>query len=569
MSFDLRWGIRIPLRDGIHLHATLYQPKCEETPGPCIVVMTPYTADAHHERGVYLARHGLRCLIVDVRGRGNSEGHFHPKVHEAEDGHDIVEWVARQPYCNGQVAMCGASYLGYCQWATAKELPPSLATIVPTAAPYSAVDTPMRNNIFYPERVQWIALISGCTGQSKIYADHTFWSSMFREWHESGRPFHDVDTFSGARLPLFQDLVAHPEPDAYWDAQSPTPEQYARMKIPVLTITGCYDDCQPGALEYHRQHMRYAPSSARERHYLIIGPWNHAGTLTPRTEFGGLTVGTASVIDILKLHVEWYAWVLQGGARPAFLQKQVAYYVMGADRWRYADCIDEATFRHQVCYLDSSNGANDVFASGSLGAARGSGAPDSYTYDPRNTRGPEVEAEFAMDRDSLVDQRVVFALSGRQLVYHSEPFETDTEVTGFFKLSAWIAIDCPDTDLYATIYEISDNGTSLRLSTDAIRARYREGLRTPKLIETREPLRYDFERFTFISRLIKRRHRLRLVISPVGRLIEGVFTQKNYNAGGVVSEESSRDGRPVTVRLFHDAEHPSVLYVPIGRDVLT
>jgi len=227
------------------------------------------------------------------------------------------------------------------------------------------------------------------------------------------------------------------------------------------------------------------------------------------------------------------------------------------------------TSRHEACYLDSTNDANDVFASGSLGPACGNGAPDSYTYDPRNTRGPEVEAESAMDRDSLVDQRVVFALSGRQLVYHSEPFETDTEVTGFFKLSAWIAIDCPDTDLYATIYEISDDGTSLRLSTDAIRARYREGLRTPKPIETREPLRYDFERFTFISRLIKRRHRLRLVISPVGRLIEGAFTQKNYNAGGVVSEESSRDGRPVTVRLFHDAEHPSVLHVPIGRDVQT
>jgi putative CocE/NonD family hydrolase len=566
MSFELQWGVRIPLRDGIHLHATLYRPKNHRAPAPCIVALTPYIADSHHERGVYFATHGLSCAIVDVRGRGNSEGAFHPKIHEAQDGYDVVEWLARQPWCNGQIAMCGASYLGYCQWATAKELPSALATIIPTAAPYSGVDVPMRNNIFYPERLQWIALISGRTGQSKVYSDHTFWSAAFREWHESGRSFRDVDTFVGARSPLFQDLLSHPEPDAYWDAQSPTPEQYAQMKIPVLTITGSYDDCQPGALEYYRQHMRRASSTARERHYLIIGPWNHAGTVTPRTEFGGLKLDAASVIDIPKLHVEWYAWILQGGPRPVFLQKKVAYYVMGAERWRYADSLDEVTASHRVCYLDSKSNANDVFGSGSLGATPGTGQPDAYTYDPRNTQGPHVEAESLTARDSLVDQRVVLALSGRQLVYHSEPFERDTEITGFFKLSAWIAIDCPDTDLYATIYEISDDGTSLRLSTDAIRARYRQGLRTPKLIHTGDPLRYDFERFTFVSRLVRGRHRLRLCIAPVGRLIEGAFTQKNYNAGGVVSEESVQDARPVTVKLFHDSAHPSALYLPLGRD---
>jgi len=78
-------------------------------------------------------------------------------------------------------------------------------------------------------------------------------------------------------------------------------------------------------------------------------------------------------------------------------------------------------------------------------------------------------------------------------------------------------------------------------------------------------LRYEFERFTFISRRIRRGNCLRLVIAPVGRLIEGLFVKKNFNAGGVVSDESSRDGRAVTVRVFHDRSRPSVLQVPIGR----
>jgi len=99
-----------------------------------------------------------------------------------------------------------------------------------------------------------------------------------------------------------------------------------------------------------------------------------------------------------------------------------------------------------------------------------------------------------------------------------------------------------------------------------MRARYREGFRSPKLIKSAAPLRYDFEHFTLVARRIKRGHRLRLVIAPIGRIVEATFAEKNYNSGGVVSEETSTDGRPVTVRLFHDEAHSSALYVPLdGR----
>ena len=131
-------------------------------------------------------------------------------------------------------------------------------------------------------------------------------------------------------------------------------------------------------------------------------------------------------------------------------------------------------------------------------------------------------------------------------------------------MTAWIAIDCPDTDLYVAVYEITADGTSIRLSTDALRARYRTDLRTPRLIDSKDPQRYDFSRFTFISRRITRTHRLRLVISPVGRLIDSTFTQKNYNNGGIVSHETVASARPVTVQLFHDPARPSALYMPMG-----
>ena len=86
--------------------------------------------------------------------------------------------------------------------------------------------------------------------------------------------------------------------------------------------------------------MQNGTPEARDRHYLVIGPWDHAGTRTPQAQVGGLKFGTASLVDLPKLHLDWYAWTMQGGAKPEFLQKRVAYYVMGADQWRYADTLE-------------------------------------------------------------------------------------------------------------------------------------------------------------------------------------------------------------------------------------
>jgi predicted acyl esterase len=186
----------------------------------------------------------------------------------------------------------------------------------------------------------------------------------------------------------------------------------------------------------------------------------------------------------------------------------------------------------------------------------------AVTFDPRETDALDLPDDT---RGALVDQSVVLALRGRQFVYHTAPFERDTEVSGFFKLTLWLAIDCPDTDFYVVIQEIARDGSCLQLSTDTLRARYREGLRTPKLITTRAPLRYDFERFAFTSRQIPRSHRLRLVIASTSLLIERTLAQRNYNTGGVVADESIADARAVTIRLHHEASCPSALEVPIAR----
>jgi len=556
----MQWGVRIPLGDGVRLNATLYLPLDHRKPTPAIFTLTPYVGQTYHDRGIYFASHGYPFLTIDTRGRGNSEGEFRPFINEGRDGFDVVEWLACQSYCDGRVVMWGGSYGGFDQWTTAARIPPSLASIVPVAAPYIGVDYPMRGNIFPPYLVQWLTLVGGRTSQQKVFENSELWNSMFRRGFESGEPFKTLDSQLGNPSETFQEWVSHPRRDAYWDSYNPTPQQYANISIPILTITGSYDSDQLGALAHYRQHLLHASDEARARHYLVIGPWDHPGTRTPRAEFSGIQVGPASLIDLPKLHLEWYAWVLRDGPKPAFLRKHVSYYVMGSEAWRYADTLEEVTAHYQTLYLDSEGSAVDIFHSGSLTSTPPEARePDRYVHDPRDLSLAALES--TVDPENVIDQRMVTAAVGRHLVYHSAPFETDIEVSGFFKLAVWLAINQPDTDFCVGVYEIDIASRSVLLTTAWLRARYRESLHQERLIRTHDPLRYDFDEFMFISRYIARGSRLRLVFGPVN----SIYAQRNYNSGGVVAEESLATARAVTVSLFHDATHPSALYVPIGQ----
>lgn len=558
-AVELRWGVVIPMRDGVQLQAIAYLPKGQREPAPCLVALSPYTAQRNHDRASYFAARGLPFLAVDVRGRGDSQGEFRPFLQESDDGYDVVEWLATQPYCNGKVAMFSSSYEGYAQWATARTFPPHLTTIAPVASVSPGVDFPMARNVPYPYSLRWLVLTRGRALQDRVFADEDFWMTKHRQWFESGRSFAEFDAVVGQASKVFQEWLAHPEQGAYWDAYRPTAEQYRRLQIPILTITGLYDGNQLGALSYYREHMREAPAAARNKHYLVIGPWDHSGTIQPRAEVGGLTFGPDALLDILGLHADWYAWTMQGKPKPQFLRKAVAYYVTGAERWQYADTLDAVTDHSRRYFLASSSNPTDAFASGELSEQTSRGLPDGYVYDPRDLSNAVLESQPSVL--GLRDQRESLAGRGKQLVYHTAPFDQDTQISGFFRLSAWLSIDRPDTDFKAVVYEIGADGGSVLLAQDLLRARYRESLRQPRLIATKAPLQYDFDGFNFVSHQIKRGSRLRLVVGPNNSM----FRQKNYNSGGEVAKESMREARAVSVRLYHDAAHPSALFVPFGR----
>lgn len=560
---DMQWGVKIPMRDGISLNATVFQPHAQKDALPVIFTFTPYIGDSYTDRAMYFAQHGYVYALVDVRGRGNSGGSFEPFANEGKDGYDVVEWLAKQSYCNGKVTMWGGSYAGFDQWTVLKEFPPHLATIVPAAAAHPGLDFPFQYNIFGPYDMQWLTFTSGVTGNSNLFGSSAFWAAKARQYYDEHRAFNEYDRIVGNPSAVFQKWVQHPTPDAYYDAMVPSPEQYKRISFPILTITGHYDGDQPGAFTYYKRHMEYGTADAKANHYLIIGPWDHAGTRTPKREVGGLKFGEASVLDLNKLHTEWYDWVTKNGPRPDFLKKRVAYYVVGggAENWKYADGLESIANARKAFLLSSYGTAGDVFYSGRLLEMQTGIWPksDSWTYDPLDTRPGDAEPDD--DSSPLTSQHDVMNTLGNGAVYHSEPFAEATEVTGFLKLTVWLEMDVPDTDLEAEVYEILPGGASVALTGATMRARYRESLRQEKLVTPGKTEKYVFDNFTFFSRRVAKGSRLRLFVHCPNT----TGTEKNYNSGGVVAAETAKDAKTAHINLIHDAEHRSALELPIVK----
>ena len=119
-SIKTLFNQRVPMRDNVELAADVYMPDTEG-PFPTLLVRTPYDKLSSHDIQfrtsiVHLAEIGYATVAQDIRGRFESDGEFYPFVNEANDGHDTIEWIGRQPWCNGKIGVIGASYKGLTIW---------------------------------------------------------------------------------------------------------------------------------------------------------------------------------------------------------------------------------------------------------------------------------------------------------------------------------------------------------------------------------------------------------------------------------------------------------------------
>lgn len=560
-TYELEWGAKIPMRDGVHLNAMIFRPKDQVGPLPVIMTMTPYSADRFHDVGVYFASHGYVFASIDSRGRHESEGKFVPWVDEGRDGYDAIEWLARQPWSDGQIGSWGGSYGGKNQWSWAALKPPHLKSIVPASAGMMGYDAMIRRNMLRPSTTasNFFLLYYGRTSPDNLSKDRSFWNSHLFDLSRGAMSYREFGRHVGMPAGLWEDWAQHPVMDGFWEATMPRAEEWADIDIPVLSITGAYDASSQGTIEYRRRHLAAAGKNAADRSYLLIGPWNHSGTRIPKREVGGVDLGEESLLDVRALHVEWFDWVMKGGSRPALLDQRVVYYTAGANRWSSVDAIESLSSVGELRFLASPGGdAGRAADAGQLVAEAPAADEDRYVDDP-SVPGNDQGHHEMVGPNWLTDTKPIERIDGNGLVYDTEVFTTARDLSGVPSAVLDISMDAPDADIHLELYEILADGGVVYLAEDMIRARYRRGDDVPVPVAPGKQERYTFDRFSFMSRTIGPGSRVRLVISPMGL---SFHEQRNRNSGGSVVDETAQENRVANIRVAL-GEGKSQLFLPL------
>ena len=490
-SYTVHDDVGVPMRDGVRLSAKLYVP---DGRGPCptVVNMMPYHKDGGASVGYnedvtrYFAARGFAMVTVDVRGVACSDGEALAAFAESEwqDGYDLVEWAAAQPWSNTAVGMWGVSYGGITSLGTAAARPPHLKAIVPIHA---------ATNMY------WDYLFShGCRVG---FSPDVHWA---------------IRMLAGNALPSFCD-GADPRTTASWaarlerlvpwilrwhqDREGDSPAERtgvidpSRITAATWMVGGWRDIFPDVAVRVFNQ--------LRGPRRLLLGPWKHV--------FPDLAA--VRPIGFLVDMARWWDRWLRDEPNGIDHEPPVTHYVYGADEWRTEQSWPpaHARVREWAMELDRSLAA-EAGAGGDVrpGTRRGAGdaAPIPYDYTPlvgfdtvamHWLAGPDTPQYPASDE----------AVS---ICFDSPPLTAPLEITGTPEIALAASATTPEPPLVGRLFDVDAAGRPHLVTLGWIRGRGAapgtpdNGFRPGVVEQAAIPLRP-------ISYRVPAGHRLRVTVS--------------------------------------------------------
>jgi len=557
-------GVPVRMRDGVTLRADIYRPT-QDGKYPVLLQRTPYSKAGEVDFGYKAAARGYVVIVQDVRGRYTSEGEWYPFLHESQDGYDTVEWAGSLPYSNGKVGMFGGSYVGATQMLTAIAHPPHLAGICPvvTASNY-------HDNWTYQGGAfeQWFNE-SWTSGLAQDTLNRAVQKKTNAMQGISTLPLSQYPLFNFAQMPsskseltaslapYFLDWLAHPNYDDYWKRWS-IQDHYADIKVPALTVAAWYDIFQGGSLRnYLGMKERGGSEAARSGQRLLVVIGGHAGS---GRKIGDVDFGPAAA-EAGDATLDWYDYLFKGVQNDFAKGKPVKLFVMGVNQWREEDSWPVPNAENTKYFLHSAGKANSVRGDGALStSAPHSEISDHYVYDPANPV-PTIGGPLCCDAVHLEpgprDQRPAESRED-VLVYSTPAFSADTEVTGPVHLEVYAKSSAVDTDFTGKLVDVWPNGFAQNLTEGIIRARYRNSQERPELMNPGEIYKFSIDLWS-TSNVFRKGHKLRLEVSSSN------FPRFDRNPNTGENGEYASRSVTATNTIYHDAQHPSVLIVPVVK----
>lgn len=466
-----KYEFRIPMRDGVRLFTRVYTPKDDTQSWPILLTRTPYAlkpygADNYTDpAGSFenFARDTFILVTQDVRGRYGSEGdyvhvrpflpHKGPKdTDESTDAWDTIDWLVQHvPGNNGRVGLFGISYPGFYTSMGMIDSHPALAAASPQApiADWFMGDDLHHHGAFFLS-----------PGVSFFYR---FAHRPDHPLHEELRNFHfgtpdgydfflrlgplsNVESlhFKG-RVPEWNEFLAHPTYDAYWQARNIRPH-LKNIRCAVLTVGGWFDaEDLFGPLETYRATERLNPGITN---LLVMGPWTHG-------EWGRGTGDRLGAIDhhaktaaFYREHIElpFFRHCLKGDTN--FIPTEARIFETGTDRWRRFDTWPPRNVAARTLYF---------LPGGALGfepPTDTAPAFDAYDSDPAKPVPYSLDPATGYSRAYPVEDQRFAASRPDVLVYQTEPLGADLTLAGPLQATLHVSTTGTDADWVVKLVDV-------------------------------------------------------------------------------------------------------------------
>ena len=335
---------------------------------------------------------------------------------------------------------------------------------------------------------------------------------------------------AGVPDPWLHKWLRHPAYDTYWQRMSPYREDYSRIRIPVLTITGYYGDST--AIGYFRDYQRYNPGA---RSYLVAGPWDHFGSQAQHKPdvLRGYRIDAAAQIDTWKLTFDWLDFVMRGKPRPALVRARINYEVMGENRWRNVPSLD-AMGTSERLYLTTARARAGYYL---LSDAA-----------PKKVSALRQVVDLA-DRKTMNNDSYPYPIVGKKpdlsdgYAFLTVPFPRAEEVSGLDG-EIHLRVNKRDLDVGLALYEMLPDGRLFQLTYYTERASYAADTSVRHLLTPGKEAVVPFHQDYLFSRLVAKGSRLLLTVD----VNKNAFAEINYGTGKDVAVEDIHDaGAPMRV----------------------
>jgi putative CocE/NonD family hydrolase len=583
----VRTNVMIPMRDGVRLNTEIFAPKSAREPLPILLLRTPYGVGPGRIRAVnspYKELHddGYIFVFQDIRGRHKSDGQFvmmrppripdDPRgIDEASDAYDTVDWLVQHvPNSNGRVGIFGVSYDGWTSAMALLDPHPALKAASPQASPSDMWmgDDFHHNGAFrLSYGFEYAARMETSKGQERFEFDRydTY------EWYLELGPLSNVNAkYLRGKIPTWNDYVAHPNYDAFWQRQTILNYLNKPVTVPTLNVAGWWDQEDfYGPLTIYRALEKQDRNSLN---FFVAGPWNHGGWYRPE----GNKLGN---VDFAGPTARYFRERIQAPFFRCYLknrcdgkQPEAITFEPGANEWRtWETWPPKSRVTQRRLYFRANGGLSfeppqsqdyDQYVSDPARPVPYRARPIEATYDPRGSGWSTwltADQRFVHNRPDV-------------LSWETEPLTEDVTIAGEVMAELFAATTGTDADWIVKLIDVypqdwpSDpkmGGYQLMVANEVFRGRFRDSFERPSAIVPNRVTPYRFSLHDQNYRF-KRGHKIMVQVQSTW------FPLIDRNPQTFVPnifEAKESDFRPATMRVYRSPQFASGVVIPVVEPV--